>query len=442
MPSKAPVEPPTPITCPAGQVMIDFNVDAEGSPLSPGLYVENEWSKYGLTLSATGGLSDLPRLFDTANPWIEDTGGDRDLGAPNWRCSPPGPGRGVGGEPGAPGENCDPLGNVLIIQEEDSPIPDDNFQGGMIVFDFAEPVDYVSAMGFLDVDEEGAKLIVSHLLEEGMMTSVLEIPQLGDNSKQTLEIGIENVIQIKLTLERSGAVTFLSFCPGTETPPQPSPYILDFETSADGTSIPPGAYLETEWEEIGVSLSAIGGFGSLPRALDTANPGSSTSLGSPNERCTGGGPGIGEGGEPDTIGENCNPLGNVLIVEAVGDPSVVMPSEQPVMIEFEFMPVAPRVYEIGLLNIDGSTTVTAVYATGEGVFVEQTFDVVALGPNSYQTLSINLPNVRLLTVSIENGGAVAFVSFDPPLEPGAPTQPPVDVPYRQRLCRQSTCQCP
>lgn len=423
MPSKAPLEPTTPRTCTGGEVMIDFQVDANGSPLSPGLYVENEWSKYGLTLSAMGGLTERPRLFDTANPWIEDTGGDRDLGSPNWRCSPPGPGRGAGGEPGEPGENCEPLGNVLIIQEEDAPIPDDNFQGGMIVFDFAEPVKYVSAMGFLDVDEEAVTLTVSHMVEEGMTTTVLPVPQLGDNSKQTLDIGIENVIQMKLVLKRSGAVTFLSFCPDTGSPPELSPYILDFETAADGSSIPPGAYLELEWEEIGVSLSATGGFGSLPRVFDTENPGNSTSLGSPNQRCSPQGPGIGEGGESDTQGDNCKPLGNVLIVEAVGDPSIIMPSKEAVMIEFEFMPVAPRVYDIGLLNIDGNASISAVYTTGEGVFGEQTFDVVALGPNSYQTLNINLPNVRMLTVSIENGGAVAFVSFDSP-----PMQAPVDVP--------------
>jgi hypothetical protein len=68
-------------------------------------------------MSAAGGFGTLPRTLDTANPG-EEPFGDADLGAPNEKCTPPGPGVGAGGEPGLPGENCSPLGNVLIIQEE------------------------------------------------------------------------------------------------------------------------------------------------------------------------------------------------------------------------------------------------------------------------------------------------------------------------------------
>jgi hypothetical protein len=75
-----------------------------------------------------------------------------------------------------------------------------------------------------------------------------------------------------------------------------------------------GLSVENEWNEFGFRLSANGGVGKKPHLFDTANPGTEQ-LGSPNERCDGGGPGIGEGGEPATLGANCNPLGTVVIIQ-------------------------------------------------------------------------------------------------------------------------------
>ena len=173
-PTSSPTGAPTPKPC--VNATVTFDVDADGNAIAPGEFVEYEWAKFGLVLSASGGVGDRPRLFDTANPRCEgDTGGDPDLGAPNQKCTPSGPGRGIGGNPGKPGENCDPLGNVLIIQEPDSDhtCPDDSRDGGMIVFDFVEPAEIVYAMGFLDIDEPGSTVVVSHMTEEGMTTTVL-----------------------------------------------------------------------------------------------------------------------------------------------------------------------------------------------------------------------------------------------------------------------------
>jgi hypothetical protein len=66
--------------------------------------------------------------------------------------SPSDPGTGVGGGPNKPGANCDPLGSVLIIQEPDSHCPDDNADGGIIVFDFFITASYVYDIGLLDID--------------------------------------------------------------------------------------------------------------------------------------------------------------------------------------------------------------------------------------------------------------------------------------------------
>ncbi len=93
---------------------------------------------------------------------------------------------------------------------------------------------------------------------------------------------------------------------------------VDFNKDANGADLPAGLYVENEWNEFGFRLSVNGGVGKKPRLFDTANSGmeqlGDPDRGSPNERCDGGGPGISEGGEPDTLGANCNPLGNVLII--------------------------------------------------------------------------------------------------------------------------------
>ena len=200
----------------------------EMTPIPRGTYVGNEWLEaYGLKLAASGGLGELPRIFDTANPG-SNRYGDPDLGSPNEKCTPSGPGTGIGGEPGAPGENCDPLGNVLIIQENNKKpeIPDDNVDGGMIRFIFTEPLEYVYEMGLIDIDYESSITVFSKT-----ETKTIQInDSLGDNAVQAVPINMANVLEIKLTLSRSGAVTFLSFCypsvpaptPSGGTPPTPS----------------------------------------------------------------------------------------------------------------------------------------------------------------------------------------------------------------------------
>jgi hypothetical protein len=106
-------------------------------------YVKNKWKNLGLVVAAEGELSSgkgsKPSICDTANP-VTDGYGNADVGAPNERSSPSGPCVGNGCEPdpdqrGKEGENCEPLGNVLIFQEDNnrSDILNDNgIDGGTI----------------------------------------------------------------------------------------------------------------------------------------------------------------------------------------------------------------------------------------------------------------------------------------------------------------------
>jgi len=183
---------------------VDFNEQPRGK------YVKDEYAEFGLTLTASGGEDDSPRIFDTANPGNE-VEGDSDLGTPNKSCG--GPGTGIYGERGQPGENCDFLGNVLIVQEPgnaDMSIPDDNMEGGEITLKFQGQ--YVKEIGLLDVDYE-AELIVEFNHSSGVARRTMNIPLMGDNSYQIINVDIEGVRSMKLDLTRSGAISFVSFCP-------------------------------------------------------------------------------------------------------------------------------------------------------------------------------------------------------------------------------------
>lgn len=120
-------------------VTVNFDTDADGTALAPPLCVDKQWEELGLTFFAEGGAGKLPCLFDTANPGSEENGGDADLGAPNEGCSPSGPGIGEGGAPREPDENCESLGNVLIIQEKGIDVPDDNVAAASSLWTFQTP---------------------------------------------------------------------------------------------------------------------------------------------------------------------------------------------------------------------------------------------------------------------------------------------------------------
>jgi len=157
----------------------------------------------------------LPSLFDTADPGTLKAG-DPDLGAPNERCPGGGPGTGTAGEPGKPGENCAPLGNVLIIQEmNDTPYTsDDNVSDGIITLDFLEAGgQYVYEIGLLDIDFETAVIVEYETGSGELAKFVIAVDLLGENSLQTVQINQSNVRRIKVMMENSGAVTFIRFCP-------------------------------------------------------------------------------------------------------------------------------------------------------------------------------------------------------------------------------------
>lgn len=145
-----------------------------------------------MTVGATSNGGYTPdgqaRIFDTSTQNSEDP----DLGSPNQQCSPSGPGVGKGGIPGAPGENCEPQGNVLIIQESYTKPngsfnsePDDNVFGGSITFSFDCALEKLLSIGLMDIEHKEKDFFTINKAD-GSAAIIKTIVGLGDNSISTL----------------------------------------------------------------------------------------------------------------------------------------------------------------------------------------------------------------------------------------------------------------
>jgi hypothetical protein len=161
----------------------------------------------------------------------------------------------------------------------------------------------VSDIGLLDVDYK-ATVVVAYKMSRGVMTTkTIRVPNLGDNSYQLLPINLFNVKQVKVTIERSAAITSISFCYlKPPVPPPTPPPATCVEVAVDFGSLPGGMYVSDEFAEDVLKLSTEGGLEGerRPRLFNTSHAGNSNDidLGSPTNMCNPAGPGTGKGGEP------------------------------------------------------------------------------------------------------------------------------------------------
>ena len=217
-PSFSPTSLPTLSSAPTEvcvEVTIDFQVDGDDFALIRGQYVSDDWfTRYGLTITAAateGGFTPdgQARIFDSSTP-----GSDPDLGSPNEDCAQlgqvSGPGQGAGGRRGQRGQNCNPLGNLLIIQSEDKSEPDDNPTGGNITFAFDVPVQEFLSIGLIDIENNDAYLVVDS--EDLAAPVIVDIEGEGNNAVQTVSLPFTNVRSVTIHFPAEGAVTFIHFC--------------------------------------------------------------------------------------------------------------------------------------------------------------------------------------------------------------------------------------
>ena len=187
--------------------MIDFETDAAGAALTAGQVVDIEWASWGVHVTSNNQASHPAMIFDSAAP----TGGDTDLGTPNQAFG--GPGVGNGGSNNAPGRNATPMGKVLIVQENSTNTPDDNANGGSLIFTFDYGVN-IDDVQIVDIDDTRrpvrSKPIVmwrgATLLTTGKMLG------LGDNSVQTVSISAAGVRRLEVNFPASGAVASVVSC--------------------------------------------------------------------------------------------------------------------------------------------------------------------------------------------------------------------------------------
>ncbi|MEM7351344.1 MAG: SdrD B-like domain-containing protein [Acidobacteriota bacterium] len=184
---------------------LDFEQDFEGNALPAGTILTDQLASFGITVSSAN-PANPPMIFDSANP----TGGDNDLGTPNETVG--GPGVGSGGEVGQPGQNLQSLGNVLILSEDgDATDPDDNAGGGTLIFDFANEV-RIDRVAILDIDEGMGGAVTAFDGGGSVIGAASMSGSLGNNSVQTVSLGVAGARRLEVFFPGSGAVSGIVFC--------------------------------------------------------------------------------------------------------------------------------------------------------------------------------------------------------------------------------------
>jgi hypothetical protein len=204
-----------------------FNYDAAGNPINAGDYITEQFAAWGIHISTNDPTNHPTMAFDSENP----TGGDYDLGTPNqywirdgsraWvdGVDDPairGPGVGFDGGPTGLGPNRYPLGNLIIISQDNNPSnPNDYAGGGSITFDFDQPMRIYEVTFVDDHDAQGGDVVTTYDANYDVIGHY-SLPDLGENSFQVALIDDYNVKRMVFTLQGSGAMSGVRFCPEGE----------------------------------------------------------------------------------------------------------------------------------------------------------------------------------------------------------------------------------
>ena len=397
-------------------------------------------------------------VFDTYRPtgnrdlgWDKCSGddGDKDLGAPNGACPGSGhkPGHGNGGKPYLsngdvnPYANCEPLGNVLIIQESNKDCPDDTAGGGWLIFEFPQPTE-VNFAKLLDVDEGNNRPRFKIHYGDGSTPKLTDrVPGTGDNGVIQFALNENNVVKVELEFWGSGSIAELNyrFCPPDDECPL---------TTWDFEDLTAGQYIHDElWNTRGVKVTAKKsgnkGFTPLPpnynshtsagggaMVFDTYRPTGNTDLGwnecsgndgdndlgAPKSGCpniSGHKPGVGAGGAMYIDGElnryrNCDPLGNVLVIQE-SNKSCPDDNVSGGWIIFDFKH-ASTVQMAALLDVDEGNTPDIDITYGDGT-TAPTIHTEATGENGLLFQPILLDNVKQFKIRYYGSGSISEITY-------------------------------
>ncbi len=196
------------------QMTLDFAKASNGRVMFGGEFVGGEWfHSFGLQIDAQGhdGKKNLhPMIFDSTQAETNGLGANDAfaLGSPNIDCE--GFGVGMGGKIGNAGENCESLGNLLIpSQKPETSI--DGFHppkmGGVLIFNFYRDTN-IQSIGFLNAGSSDQIMIIS---DDGNFDKV-DLESLGQNGYQKINLDMDGVKKMYVSLHSFGAVTGLDLC--------------------------------------------------------------------------------------------------------------------------------------------------------------------------------------------------------------------------------------
>jgi hypothetical protein len=192
--------------------------------------------------------------------------------------------------------------------------------------------------------------------------------------------------------------------------------VIDFDTDGNGNKISTTPYVKNEWySKYGMRIrveDANGGYAPSGKAriFNSSNPVGDRGLGTPNEKCPGGGTGVGAGGEPGKVGENCIAQGNLLIIQE-SNKAVADDNEDGGEISFTF-DSPTRIGHIGIINLsEDSNRVELVTSDGE----TKVLDFTSPGKNAAQLLHVDYV-VTKMTVDMESSGGISEIGIFTPTE--------------------------
>lgn len=195
---------------------LNFAKASDRRPIPGGSMVQNEFvRKYGVKVTAqsrSDSKSVYPMIFDTENAGsngidIPEISG---LGSPNVDCTAEeASGIGDGGKIGGSGENCEPLGNVLIAKKVGLSTEEDQYGIGLLIFEFDDKAEIFYEIGLLNII--GSDSSISFYFEDGSATNT-PLVSVGQNGLQIVRWDLRNVKKIVVDMGSFSAVTHLKFC--------------------------------------------------------------------------------------------------------------------------------------------------------------------------------------------------------------------------------------
>jgi len=183
----------------------------------------------------------------------------------------------------------DDWGKVLIINQDRTDVPNDNQWGGQLELDFSAigPVTMTSLRA-LDIDEYEDWSWVVLYDGEGNELYRVQLQPLGDNSKQTVDLGnTEGVMMMRIFLDGtgeefvgSGAIDEIEFCIDSEVvepcaTPQPDLVCYEIDFNQENTGLI--ETIATDLGEVGIlgrrrMEDGVTDIGNHAAIFDTANP--------------------------------------------------------------------------------------------------------------------------------------------------------------------------